>query len=135
MSSVTEIPAAPPAVALAHFESILQFETDCSDVHEALTAGATDFILLDVRGPDEFTQGHIAGAVNVPGGQITQAELDAYPAETVFVIYSDLPHCNAAVHAAVRLARIGRPVKAMTGGLTGWREEGFPVEQFRSEAD
>jgi rhodanese-related sulfurtransferase len=133
MSIVTEIPAAASAVALAHFESILQFETDCSDVHYALTAGASDFVLLDVRGPDEFAHGHIAGAINVPHGQI--AQLDRYPDGTVFVTYSDVPHCKAAVRAALRIAQLGRPVKTMAGGITGWMEEGFPVEELRSEAD
>lgn len=135
MSVVTEVPAAPPAAALAHFESILQFEADCSDVREALRAGASDFVLLDVRGPDEFAGGHIAGAVNIPRGQIMQAQLDRFPANTVFVTYSDLPHCNDAVRAAIDLARRGRPVKTMAGGITGWMEEGFPVEELRSEAD
>jgi rhodanese-related sulfurtransferase len=135
MSIVTAIPAAPPSEALAHFESILQFETDCSDVHQALATGASDFVLLDVRAPDDFAHGHVAGAINVPHGQVALAQLDQYPAESVFVAYSDLPHCNAAVRAAIQVAGLGRPVKIMSGGLTGWMEEGFPVEEFRAEAD
>ena len=30
--------------------------------------------------------------------------------------------------AAVRLAKLGYPVKEMIGGVTGWRDEGFPLE-------
>ncbi|WP_281407634.1 rhodanese-like domain-containing protein [Methylobacterium planeticum] len=35
------------------------------------------------------------------------------------------PPCNAADKAALRLARCGRPVKRMLGGVAGWRHEGF----------
>jgi rhodanese-related sulfurtransferase len=128
MSIVTEIPAAPNAVALARFESVLQFETDCWDVHHALTADTPDFVLLDVRGPDQFAAGHIAGATHLPHGKISPAKLAGYPAETVFVTYCAGPHCNGAIRAAIRLARLGRPVKIMPGGMTGWIDEGFALE-------
>lgn len=58
-SLVAEIPAAPPAAARAHFESLLGYETDCWDVHESL----------------------------------------------------------------------GRPVKMMIGGITGWLDEGFSLAE------
>jgi len=80
MSIVTEIAAAPNAIALAHFESVLQFETDCWDVHHALTTGSHDFVLLDVRGPDQFYAAHIPGASHLPHGKIINAKLSQYPA-------------------------------------------------------
>jgi rhodanese-related sulfurtransferase len=83
----------------------------------------------------EFAHGHIVGAINVPHGQIAHARLDQYPAGTVYVTYSDVPHCNAAVRAAIRVAQLGLPVKIMQGGITGWMEEAFPVEELRSEID
>ena len=46
---VTAVPAAESARAAKHFESFLEFETDCWDVHEAMSGGSPDFILLDVR--------------------------------------------------------------------------------------
>jgi hypothetical protein len=45
---VTDVPAADPATALAHFQALLEFETDCWDVHAALAAGDPGFVLLDV---------------------------------------------------------------------------------------
>lgn len=128
MSFVTEIAAAPHAIALAHFESILQFETDCWDVHHALASGIPDFVLLDVRGPDQFAAAHIAGATHLPSGKIVSAKLAQYPAGTLFVTYCAGPHCNGAVRAAIRLARLGRFVKVMPGGITGWIDEGFALE-------
>jgi len=128
MSIVTEIAAAPQAIALAHFEAILQFETDCWDVHHALATGQHDFILLDVRGPEQFAAGHIAGAIHLPHGKIIKSRLARFPAETLFVAYCAGPHCNGAARAAIRLARLGRPVKIMPGGITGWIDEGFSLE-------
>ncbi len=126
-SAVAAVPAAAPEVALAHFESSFTFETDCWDVHDAFAQGAVDFVLLDVRGPDLFAAGHVPGAVNLPHRKIIAATLRDWPPETLFVVYCAGPHCNGAARAAVRLARLGRPVKIMAGGVTGWLDEGFPL--------
>jgi rhodanese-related sulfurtransferase len=40
------------------------------------------------------------------------------------VVYCAGPHCNGADVAALKLAELGRPVKMMLGGLTGWQDEG-----------
>jgi len=126
-TSVTEVPAAQPAEALAHFEARLRFETDCWDVHAGLAGGGADFVLLDVRSSEAFASGHVAGAINLPHRFITQAELSPYPADTTFVVYCAGPHCNGANKAAVRLARLGYAVKEMIGGITGWLDEGFKL--------
>jgi len=35
---------------------------------------------------------------------------------------------TSADRAAARLARLGRPVKKMIGGIEGWKDEGFVLE-------
>ena len=132
MSAVTAIPAAPPAEALRHFEAEFTFETDCSDVHAALQAGEADFVVIDARSHALHAGGHVPGAVSLPHGKIIASKLEQYPAETLFVVYCAGPHCNGAARAAIRLARLGRPVKLMAGGITGWLDEGFALE--RSDA-
>ena len=124
---VTAVPAADPVRAARHFESLLELETDCWDVHDALSCGAPDFVLLDVRGADAFQKGHAAGAINLPHALITQDALVDYPAGTLFVAYCAGPHCNGAYRAAIKLARLGRPVKIMIGGVAGWVDEGFEL--------
>nr|WP_057929434.1 rhodanese-like domain-containing protein [Burkholderia ambifaria] len=125
MSYVTDVPAADSAAALAHFEASLRFETDCWDVHDAFASGVPDFVLLDVRSPEQFAAGHVPGARNLPHRKIVAGKLAAHPADTLFVVYCAGPHCNGAARAAIRLARLGRPVKLMIGGVTGWLDEGF----------
>jgi len=126
-SIVASIPAAPTAAALAHFDALLAHETDCADVQADLVAGTAAFVLLDVRGPAAFARGHVAGAVNLPHRSMDAARMAAWPAGMLFVVYCAGPHCNGADRAALRLARLGRPVKKMIGGVTGWLDEGFAL--------
>ena len=131
---VTSVPAAPAAEAVTHFEEEFRFETDCSDTHAALQSGDPGFVLLDVRSPELFARGHVAGAVNLPYGKIIQSKLAQWPMDVLFVTYCAGPHCNGAARAALRLAKLGRPVKIMVGGVTGWIDEGFALESERVDA-
>jgi rhodanese-related sulfurtransferase len=124
---VTEISAAPSVAAIQHFEAMLTFETDCWDVHESLKSSARDFVLLDVRSPEDFARGHVAGAVSLPHRKIITSRMAEFAPGTTFVVYCAGPHCNGANKAAVRLARLGRPVKMMIGGVTGWLDEGLDL--------
>ena len=121
-------PAASAADAERHFASNFTFETDCWDVHQALTHRKSGFVVLDVRSPAAFAAGHVPGAVNLPHGRIVERNLEAYPPEVLFVVYCNGPHCNGADRAALRLARLGRPVKKMIGGIEGWKDEGLGLE-------
>ena len=127
-NSVTAVSAAPADVALAHFEAGFTFETDCWDVHDALASSAPAFVLLDVRSPAHFAAGHVPGAINLPHGKIIGSRMRDWPEETLFITYCAGPHCNGAARGAVRLARLGLPVKIMAGGITGWTDEGFRLE-------
>ncbi|GJD80574.1 rhodanese-like domain-containing protein [Methylobacterium gregans] len=129
-SRVTETPSVPATEAEAHFARRLALETDCDDVHAALESGAPDFVLLDTRGPAAFARAHVPGAQNLPHREITPERMAAWAPDTLFVVYCAGPHCNAADKAALRLARCGRPVKLMIGGVTGWQDEGFALASW-----
>lgn len=133
LSLVTESGFAHPATALAHFEKRLGVETDCSDVYVSLKNGPADFVLLDVRGPRLFAAGHVPDAINIPHREITAERMAQFPAGSVFVVYCAGPHCNGANKAALRLARLGYPVKEMIGGMTGWIDESFPLERAAAQ--
>lgn len=126
-SAVSRVSAASSERALRHFSALLEFETDCWDVHHALSNQRQDFILVDVRGNELFAQGHIAGAVNIPHSRLNEKNLIDYPLDRLFVVYCAGPHCNGTEKAAIRLAKLGRPVKKMIGGVTGWLDEGFDL--------
>lgn len=131
-NAVTTVPAAPSAVAAAHFGAAFQFETDCWDTHAALADAAPGFVLLDVRSAEAYAAGHVPGAVHLPHGKIIASRMQAWPADTLFVVYCAGPHCNGAARGALRLAELGRAVKLMTGGITGWVDEGFALRSGTS---
>lgn len=126
-SPVSAVPAAPSAEAEAHFAAEFGFEADCWDVHDAFSRGEVDFVLLDVRSAELYARGHVPGAIHFPHGKLVESKLAAWPMDTLFVTYCAGPHCNGAARGALRLARLGRPVKIMAGGLTGWVDEGFEL--------
>ena len=105
----------------APFQEMLTFETDCWDVHESLKSANPDFIVVDVRGPSAFAKGHVKGAINIPRNEMTATRMAEYQKDKVLVVYCAGPHCNGANKEALRLARLGLPVKMMIGGVT----EGF----------
>lgn len=126
MSYVTEFPAANAADAAAHFRQRLSLETDCADVYAAQQGGEMDFVLLHVVGSAEaFARRHLPGALHLRHGEISAQRMQQWPDDTVFVVYCAGPHCNGADRAALKLALLGRAVKIMIGGITGWEDEGY----------
>lgn len=128
---VTAIPAAASEEAIEHFGKEFEFETDCWDTHEGLRLSPEQFVLLDVRSKALFDQGHVPGAISLPHGKIIESKLKPWPQDTLFVTYCAGPHCNGAAKGALRLAKLGRKVKLMAGGITGWLDEGFELEKTR----
>jgi rhodanese-related sulfurtransferase len=124
-NNVVETPFADPAETAAHYARRLSFETDCWDVHDAMSRPDPGFVLLDVRSPALFAASHIPGAINLPHGKMTERKMAEWPADTLYVVYCAGPHCNGTDKAALRLGSLGRKVKVMIGGMTGWADEGF----------
>lgn len=126
MSYVTEFPAADPQESVAHFLRRLSVETDCADVHHAITQQEQDFVLLHVVGqPEQFARRHLPGAIHLPWSAINTETMAQWPEDTLFVVYCAGPHCNGADRAALKLSRLDLPVKIMIGGITGWEDEQF----------
>jgi rhodanese-related sulfurtransferase len=116
------------AEALAHFAERLRFETDVSDVHEAMESGSPGFVLVDSRGQVAWDQGHLPGALHLPRAEITERAATLIPAGTPVVTYCWGPACNGATRAALEFARLGYPVREMLGGYEYWVREGFAVQ-------
>jgi len=118
----------PPADAIAHFAHRLAAETDVSDVHTALESGRPGFALVDTRSPESWAQGHVPGAVHLPGREIAgRAATELDPAVPV-VTYCWGPGCNGATRAALTLAQLGYRVREMIGGFEYWAREGMAVQ-------
>jgi rhodanese-related sulfurtransferase len=90
-------------------------------------------VLLDVRPPEEYRAGHIAGALSVPLSEL-ERRLGDLPPDCEFVAYCRGPYCVLAMEAVALLSRNGRRARRLTDGYPDWRASGFPVEVPPSES-
>ena len=118
--------------AAAYFGAKLEFETDPSDTHAALARGA-ELVVVDVRSAAAWQQGHVRGALHLPGADIGERARDVLDRGRPVVVYCWGPGCNGATRAALELARLGYPVREMLGGIEYWIREGFPVATATGE--
>jgi rhodanese-related sulfurtransferase len=119
---------ASAAEAIAHFAGRLAFESDVSDVATTLAAGERGFIVVDTRSEASWAQGHVPGAMHLPGRRIADEAPGRIPVGTPVIVYCWGPGCNGATRAALEFARLGYPVKEMLGGFEYWVREGFAYE-------
>ena len=93
-------------------------------------AGGAALTVLDVRGPDEFSGdlGHIAGAVNIPLGEIPSRLREIKmlgDAPVIVVCRTDKRSAQAA--ELLRDARF-REVRVLRGGMERWNRIGLRTE-------
>jgi rhodanese-related sulfurtransferase len=90
-------------------------------------AGNRAFVVLDVRTPGEFAQGHLEGAVRVdyfsPGFREEMAGLDK---TKTYLVYCRTG--NRSTSAMGIMSELGfRSYYHLEGGIKQWLEEGMPV--------
>jgi len=94
------------------------------ELRRRLAAGQVT--VLDVRPAEEYTAGHVPGAVNIPVDELAD-RLDELPGDVEVVAYCRGPYCVFA-HEAVRLLRArGRRAARLADGVVEWRLAGLPV--------
>lgn len=92
---------------------------------KVLLGGNKNIFLLDVRTPQEYGQGRIAGSVLIPIGEF-ERRVREVPKNKAIVVYCAVGSRSKTV--AVFLARQGyREVYNVTDGIVGWYRNGFPV--------
>jgi len=74
--------------------------------------------LLDVRTPEEFAGGHIAGALNIPVQQLAARLREVAPPGTPVVVYCRSGARSAAATQLLRSANFGEIVDL--GAMTNW---------------
>src|SRR5689334_18161716 len=89
--------------------------------------GSGTFVLLDSRSLGAWAQGHVPGAVHLPGREIPVRAAGLLDPAVPVVTYCWGPGCNGATRAALALALAGYQVKEMLGGIEYWIREGFAV--------
>ncbi len=83
--------------------------------------------VVDVRPPEEYTAGHLPGAVNIPLSQLERRLADL-PKNTEIVAYCRGPYCVLAYEAVARLRVQGYKARRLQDGYPEWKQAGLPVE-------
>ncbi|AUB80710.1 ArsR/SmtB family transcription factor [Candidatus Thiodictyon syntrophicum] len=82
--------------------------------------------VIDVRPPDEFAQGHVAGALNIPLERL-QEYLDRFTPDREVIAYCRGPWCVLSFEAVTRLRAAGFSARRLRDGWPEWRRAGLPV--------
>ena len=90
-------------------------------------------IILDARSPEEFWEGHIPGARNLPYYELSEEStfiVQEVPFDMEIITYCEGIECSSAEDLAILLKEIGyEDVKVFTGGWEEWIENGMPVDE------
>lgn len=123
---MTQQPETTPAIA--HFAAKLRFETDPSDL-AAARAGDDPPVVVDTRSRAAWDQGHIPGALHLPGSDLAERAPQLLPDRgTDLVVYCWGPGCNGSTRAALALSQLGYTrVRELIGGFEYWAREGLAV--------
>ena len=92
-------------------------------------------VLLDVRTPGEFEEGHLAGALNIDQNESNFVEMvkAAIPADKKIAVYCRSGRRSA--NAAGKLAAEGYKCVNLKGGIIAWKEASMPVTTQNYEVD
>ena len=87
-----------------------------------MMAQETGYIILDVRRADEFSAGHIPGAINVANESIGTDEIAELPDKNQFIMV----YCRSgrrSKEAAEKLVKLGYTNIVEFGGILDWKGE------------
>ena len=123
-------PAAPPAAEAA---KTTVKHTDAAAAKKLIDDAAAKkdgkLVVLDVRTPDEYKEGHIAGAVNVDFlGKDFAEQLAKLDKEKTYVV-----HCRSGGRSTKSLEtfqKLGfKTIVHLDNGFGSWQKAGLPVEK------
>jgi rhodanese-related sulfurtransferase len=103
--------------------------TPVDEVSEIVENPPEDLVILDIRTPEEFAAGHIAGAINIDyyAGDFEQ-RLGALDLDVPYVMYCNSG--NRSSNALPLMDSIGfSEVYELDGGIQAWFGAGLPVQQ------
>ena len=100
----------------------LQYQQITQDEALSLMESESDYIILDVRTPGEYAEGHIKGAINIPNETIGSDEIPELPDKDQLI----LVYCrsgNRSKQASQKLADLGYTMIKEFGGINSWQGE------------
>ena len=123
------------SVILSFFLLFIAFNSACQKKENGITLISADSlkvmlnnehgILLDVRTPEEFSEGHLPGAINIDyKNEGFSAALDTLDKTKQYEVYCRSGH-RSGESAAMMLTKGFKKVYDLEGGILKWQEKGF----------
>lgn len=119
--------------ARAAFQDRLDFTTGTHELDVLIKSDAdpATYQVVDVRFPDDFAEGHVPGAINLPmpkwqNQRYLEEHLDR---NATLYLYCYNPTCHLAAQAALKLVEAGYKAVEVEGGWSDWLEKGQDVEK------
>lgn len=84
-----------------------------------------NFVIIDVRRPDEYAGGHIPGAINIASANLS-GRLESLDRDGVYLLCCQRGGRSAGAREVMEKAGFG-DVYEVKGGMSAWEAAGFPV--------
>ena len=87
------------------------------------------YTLIETLPPEQFQEGHLPGAINLPPDQVSTLAPTLLPDKDIEIItYCASRTCHASAKAARALMRLGYTnVRHYPGGKADWKSAGLPI--------
>jgi rhodanese-related sulfurtransferase len=121
----THVGTQDTARAKEFFEAKMAFTTGPVELERMMKAGEVN--IVDVRAAEDYAEGHIPGAINLPKDR--WSTLSGLRKDKTNVLYCYSMVCHLAATAAVEFSGKGYSVMELDGGWRWWKEDGFDVEK------
>jgi rhodanese-related sulfurtransferase len=121
----TAVTVTDPAKAKQYFEAKMAFTTGPVELERMMKNNEVN--IVDVRAAEDYAEGHIPGALNLPKDQ--WHTLKGLRKDKINVVYCYSIVCHLAAAAALEFAGKGYPVMELDGGWRWWKDEEFEIEK------
>ena len=111
--------------ALEFFEAKMEFTTGPVELKGMIERGE-DINIIDVRLPEDYSKGHIPGAISLPKDKWDTFSGLSRDKTNIVYCYSQV--CHLAAAAARCFAEHDYPVMELEGGYEQWQKYNFPSE-------
>ncbi len=122
----TKLMISDPQKAKEYFEAKMAFTTGPVELERMMKQGE-NINVVDVRAAEDYAEGHIPAAVNLPKDKWQTLEGLRKDKTNVLYCYSQV--CHLAATAAVEFASKGYPVMELEGGFRAWKEHDMDIEK------
>ena len=96
------------------------------EAQERIKNEGKNLFLLDVRQPEEYKQGHIAGSKLIPLGELSNRLKEIPQDKEILCICRSGSRSSM---AASQLAQAGYKVINLSGGIMAWSAAGLPMKK------